>query len=534
MKRSRKVLLIALGIPVICVLLIAGLVALAVLTRSEPVFDYDDPEPLWELAERTERYILQSTDKGSSARKEALQTLEDIALLELTEDEKARLIRERFPEESFWTDDLKALLKQAESGDAEAQFQLGCFYSLRSEVHASDADLDRGKCVMKSQAMAWKWFRKAALQGHAKAQSRIVRSIFFGHPAYKNASEHTLTLRIEEQLAREGDDWYKKAAMQGEPDALMWAEYDSDADGERSRRSALAIFREAAEHGDVEAMCSTASLLQHFHDFDGADEWIRKAAELGDVSSMLEYAKERERMMEPDDEDSVPKDWEWRQKAFDAAMKQLDEGSARGIRKARELFTPEYLERLTGGQSEAEFAAWVMPRLWDLIERHGDYEDAFQSIRHLKVIAGLDYDTLDRLFAELGMYLYQKKYADRMLDGTPAEQAEGIRLLRKLAGFGYPDAQRRLGKCYLDGTGVPADKAEGVNWLLRAAEKKDTYAMYDLSKCLRTGDPPRSWFEALRWSILSDAYPFYDSITEYLFHQVKYAVENAWDELLRR
>ena len=104
MKRSRKILLITLGIPVICVLLIAGLVALFVLTRSAPVFDYDDPEPLWELAERTERYIIQTTDRGSSARKEALQALEDIALLDVSEAEKARLIRERFPEESFWTD----------------------------------------------------------------------------------------------------------------------------------------------------------------------------------------------------------------------------------------------------------------------------------------------------------------------------------------------------------------------------------------------------------------------------------------------
>ena len=93
---------------------------------------------------------------------------------------------------------------------------------------------------------------------------------------------------------------------------------------------------------------------------------------------------------------------------------------------------------------------------------------------------------------------------------------------------------RRLGKCYLDGTGVPADKAEGVNWLLRAAEKKDTAAMRKLSDCLRTGDPPRSWFEALRWSILSDAYPFYDSIPEYIFHQVKNSIENLWDSVRGR
>jgi TPR repeat protein len=538
MKRSRKLLLISLGIPVICVLLIAGLVALAVLTRSDPVFDYDDPESLWELAECTERYIVQTTDRGSSARKEALKVLEDIALLEVSEEEKARLIRERFPEESFWTEDLKALQKQAESGDAEAQFQLGCFYSLRQDVRASDADLDRGKCVMKSHAMAYKWFRKAAQQGHAKAQSRIVRSMFFGHPAYKNVEDvdaRTLTPVIEKTLVREADDWQTKAAMQGDPDALC-AELGSDEDEERNRRTALAIFREAAEQGDVEAMLSTASLLEYFDDFDGAAEWYRKAAELGNVSGMVSYAEYREKMMEPDDEDTVPKDWEWRQKAYDAAMKQLDEGSARGIRKVRELSVPVFLERLTGGESEEAFAARVMPRLWELIERHGDYEDAPQVIRHLMGIAGLDYGTLDRLFAELGMYLYQKRYADHLLDSdTPAEQAEGVRLLRKLAGFSYLEARRRLAKCYLEGTGVPKDKAEGVRLLRTAAGKGDVVAMRLLSNCLRTGDPPKNWFEALRWELRADTYStHYDSVPEYVIHQVKNAAENAWDDLRRR
>ena len=533
MKRSRIILLIALGIPVVCVLLIAGLVALSVATRSEPVYDYDDPEPLWKFAERTERYIIQTTDRGSSARKEGLKTLEDIALLEIPEDEKARRIRERFPEESFWTEDVKALQKQAESGDAEAQFRLGCFYSSRRDIRASDADMDRGECVMKSESMAYKWFRKAALQGHAKAQSRILRNML-GHPAFKNvadASVHILKPRLLEQLEREGEEWCTRAAMQGDPDAL-WMGHGPDADEERNKRAALAIFREAAERGDVEAMLSTATLLRRFDDVDGAAEWDRKAAELGDVSGMVSYAEYREKMMETDD-DSVPKDWEWRQKAYDAAMKQLDEGSARGIRKVGELSVPVYLERLTGGESEEEFAARVMPRLWDLIERHGDYEDALQVIRHLMGIADLDYDTLDRLFAELGMYHYQKSYANQLLKGTQAEQAEGVRLLRKLAGFGEPDAQRRLAKCYLDGTGVPADKAEGVEWLRRAAEKWDTSAMYKLRDCLRDGDPPRNWFEALLWELRADSYPYYDSIPEYVFHQVKNSIENAWDDLRR-
>ena len=35
-------------------------------------------------------------------------------------------------------------------------------------------------------------------------------------------------------------------------------------------------------------------------------------------------------------------------------------------------------------------------------------------------------------------------------------------------------------------------------------------------------------------AFITDAYPLYDSITEYLFHQVKDSIKNAWDELRRR
>ena len=89
----------------------------------------------------------------------------------------------------------------------------------------------------------------------------------------------------------------------------------------------------------------------------------------------------------------------------------------------------------------------------------------------------------------------------------------------------------------MEGTVVPADKVEGVRWLRKAAEKKDTLAMRKLSNCLRTGDPPRNYLEAIQWSLRAEAYngyPVYDSISEYLFQQVKYLIKKAWDDLLQR
>ena len=133
-KKNRKILLIIMGISLFCDLLIVGLfLSVAAPPWPETPIDYDDPESLYLLAERTEQYIIRANpDKDSPTRKDALKALEDIALLDLSYDEKAKLIRERFPEESFWTDDLKDVLKQAEAGDAEAQFLLGCSHAERS------------------------------------------------------------------------------------------------------------------------------------------------------------------------------------------------------------------------------------------------------------------------------------------------------------------------------------------------------------------------------------------------------------------
>jgi len=542
MTKKRKILLIAAS-PVICVLLVIVFFVCAALFRPEPEFDFDDPESLWQLAERTERYIIRSTDRGLSVREEAMKALEDIALLDVSYDEKTRLIRERFPEESFWTDDVKNVLKQAESGDAEAQFQLGCFYSWRRNVFASDADLARGGCVMKSYAMAFKWFRKAAMQGHAKAQSRLAGCILFGHPAYKNIDGFTQTKKIEEQIVHEMEDWYTRAGKQGEPIALYYG-FGPNAYGDLNRKEALAIFRAAAEAADVEAMFSTADLLKHlFQDARGAAEWYRKAAELGDVRGMMACAAshetEMEREMADDDTGPGPVDWEWRRKAFDAAMRRLDEGSAEELRSALDSFCLNHLEEFTGGESEADFITRLLPRLLELIERHGDYEYSDRIIGYIqtsfgrKGIAGVDRETVTRLRAELGIYVRQHELALDLRSGSASDQAEAVRLLRKLAGFGYAEAQHTLALCYLNGRcGVPKDKAEAVKWLRKAAERRNHEAMGDLSQCLMTGDEPRSWTEGISWGLRYTAYPEYDSFTEYLIHAAGEKLETLWHQVL--
>ena len=86
-RRNLKILLIVLGVPLFCLLMLATFLVIDMETDVIPLpFDYDDPEPLMFLGERTQQYIWRAyPDKDSDARKEALQALEDIALLDVSD-----------------------------------------------------------------------------------------------------------------------------------------------------------------------------------------------------------------------------------------------------------------------------------------------------------------------------------------------------------------------------------------------------------------------------------------------------------------
>ena len=568
-KKKRIILLIALTVVTLLGIIIVVCLALG---HAERPIDYDDPESLWVLAERTEQYIIRANpDKDSPARKEALQALEDIALLEVSYDEKARLIRERFPEESFWTDDVKDVLKRAEAGDAEAQFLLGCFYTRKQPPLRRDPgiDLERGRCVIKSEPLAGKWFRKAAMQGHAAAQFRLGRCYLGnealhvtseadrippGHPANKNVM--WLSKRTEEQINSEADDWLVKAAENGDLDTWLMQElipYDLSpelsAKKEQIRETALAALLEAAERGDVRTITEGGYYLKA--NDPAWFERLRKAAELGDVRAMIAYASELERRIDDDADAEVAETVkQWRQKAFDTAMKQLDEGNAAGL---DELFrdrhrTHTYLpdpEAYLGGETTAEFVNRIMPRLWELIER-GDYEIAPGVIRRLHRsfegkpgFADLDRVTVHGRFAELGFFHNELGWAMAQVKNThtPEEQAEGLRLLRKLAGLGYGEAQDILGFVLIayDETDIPHDKPEGVKWLRKAAEQEDYEAMILLFRPLTSGGAPTNYFEAVGWALEGRAHQLgYDTFLEWWYDDITGKFKRIWRRLTAR
>jgi hypothetical protein len=135
-------------------------------------------------------------------------------------------------------------LRRAKRGDADAQFLIGLYYV--SQAKQLDKTKSKtvystalGVSVGQNEIEAVTWFRKAALQGHPKAQ-------YFLGEAYANGS----------------------GVPKDKTEAARW-------------------YRKAAEKGDVPAQCALGSCYERGRglekDVSKAAEWYRKAAQQGSV-----------------------------------------------------------------------------------------------------------------------------------------------------------------------------------------------------------------------------------------------------------
>ena len=588
MKRiNLKILLVVLGAPLFCLLMFATFLLIDMEIDVMPLpFDYDDPEPLIFLGQRMQQYIWRTyPDKDSAERKEALQALEDIALLDVSEYEKKRLLRERFPEESFWTEDVKALLKQAESGDAEAQFQLGCLYFGHElgfepdELKFLDMEIDeaRGRCIEKSGYMSVKWFRRAALQGHAKAQNALAQSYLAGcHPVVGHRA--FLTEKAKEMMSEEIKKWCLKAVSNGDP-FVMLERFDSNetntsADFKKRKEKALDILREVARQGNVKAMLAAAHEMRYGdgRQREEAGEWYLQAAELGSVEGMIEYVdlcewkewkRRREEFMakleaaeengEEGEEEEIAVASEeverWRRKAFDEAMKHLDGGSTKDLYlwthnisiNIEPGYSPlkAYLDEYLGEENTAAFLERTVQRLYDMLEQ--DNREIYYISRIIsnvhKEFEDLEILQSDRpliRYAEAGVPFYQSVLAIRTLNGkgepgVPEDKPEAIRRLRIGAGFCSIPEECYLGEYCMNGNGVPQDTAEGVRWLKKAAQQGDDGAMVLLRDYYR-----ESWnlYPALKWTIRLELHSCdYESPVDFCTDALKElwgVLEEAW------
>ena len=170
------------------------------------------------------------------------------------------------------------LLRRAEQGDVEAQFNLGLM-SLS------------GKGVPQNYIEAANWYRKAAEQGHAEAQNSLGEIYAKGIGVPQDDAEAV--------------KWFRKAAEQGP----VWAHklglrYATGWDVPEDDTEAVKWYRKAAEQGDALAQFDLGSRYENGVGVPQNDvqayAWFNIAVAQGDIEFRLrEYAaKARDRVAE--------------------------------------------------------------------------------------------------------------------------------------------------------------------------------------------------------------------------------------------
>ena len=209
------------------------------------------------------------------------------------------------------------LLRQAaESGDAEAQRNLGLMYAEGHGVQRNDGEalrlfrlageqgdaeaqhhvgwmLEKGSGASKDHAEAVRWFRRAADRNFAAAQISLVIAYEQGRGAAQNNAQ---ALRWLQRAAQKGDAaelWFRRAAEAGDA-AAQFCLGKMLAQGwcrSRNEQESLVWFRRAAENGYAPAqqylgwVYSEGRAVEQ--DEGEAVRWFTLAAEQGDANAQL-------------------------------------------------------------------------------------------------------------------------------------------------------------------------------------------------------------------------------------------------------
>ena len=229
--------------------------------------------------------------------------------------------------------DSDGLLTKANTGDANAQFELGENYykyqdyeeAVRWYRRAAEQGFapaqenlglcyERGQGVQKDYAEAVKWYRKAAEQGNAAAQNNYANCLYAGKGGVPQ--DYTEAAKWYQKAAEQGDEygqfnlgacyffgvgvlkdyaeavkWYRKAAEQGNVYAQhnLGECYFSGEGVQKDYTEAVKWYRKAAEQGNASAQYRLGECYRNGRgvprDITEAVKWYRKAAEQGNASA---------------------------------------------------------------------------------------------------------------------------------------------------------------------------------------------------------------------------------------------------------
>ncbi|HED34196.1 MAG TPA: hypothetical protein ENJ08_08290 [Gammaproteobacteria bacterium] len=364
-------------------------------------------------------------------------------------------------------------IEAAESGNVEAQYSLAKFYYggtypfMNSDFIAAE-----------------KWFRKAAMQGHAKAQVHlgIIYSRGQGH----------------EKNIVEAEKWYRKSAEQGNIKGLLSLAYmyhQGRGGIEKNYVEAEKWFRKAALAGVPRAQFELGYYYEEGlggvpRNYAEAERWYRKAAIEGNEEAAghlgnLYYTGQG---VQQDYQEAV----KWlriavkRQDAYGqnilGVMYRYGHGVKQDYSRAIQLFKLAATQFMTSSPEAAK-------NLGDLFYfgEGGVQQNYIESEKWYRKAAERD---LSAAQFSLGL-LYEKGR------GLQKNNVEAEKWYRKAAEQGYLEAQYSLARLYFFDS---KNTGEVVKWYQIAAERGHVYAQVDLADIYYKGlGVPISYAEAEKW-----------------------------------
>ncbi|MBX9670713.1 MAG: sel1 repeat family protein [Candidatus Obscuribacterales bacterium] len=151
------------------------------------------------------------------------------------------------------------LLKKGNSGNADAQYQLGKFFQTNNPMN-------RG-CPLAVR----RWYEKAAAQNHPAAQCELAKLHFNGYLVWADSKEGMELIRLSAN-AGYGES---KRILAEQLLATSKQTHPTAKQGAQMNREALALMRQAANSGDESAWLQLGYELP---DKTEAEAWLRKAA----------------------------------------------------------------------------------------------------------------------------------------------------------------------------------------------------------------------------------------------------------------
>ena len=317
--------------------------------------------------------------------------------------------------------DIEALKRAAEQGNAGAQYKLGICY-------------DEGRGVAQSYTEAVKWYKRAvdaykqaAMQGDADAQKGLGVCYDAG--------------RGVEQSYTEAVKWYKMAAEQGNAEAQYNLGYYFEIGRGVSQSSIEAVkwYRLSAEQGNAAAQCNLGWCYANGRGVSQSSmeavKWYRLSAEQGNVAAQYNlgvcYAKGQ-------------------------GVAQSDTEAMRWYKMAAEQ-----------GNAETQYKVALY----------------YREMREVAQNEALAYDYLQHA-AQSGYAPAQSMLGWWYIE-KETEDNSAVEWYRKAAARGDYMGQYNLGLCYENGRGVVANSTEAAEWSRKAEETRKLRASeYDTSCCV--------------------------------------------------